>query len=116
MAENNTYIDGGVRINTPVSVLKNMGADKVIAITFVDDKKFSLGIKNVTGIDKDAFRLMLNSKDKEEINMADVNVRLNVKNVHIFDTSKAYYLICKGYNLIENNIHKIKAILEINNM
>lgn len=105
------YIDGGVKVNTPVNILKKMGADKIIAVTFIDNNKF--GINNVYGIPDTTLNKIYNS-NSDDVGKSDVNICLNINNVSLFDTSKSVYLANRGYNIVINNINKIKEILEIN--
>lgn len=107
------YIDGGVRVNTPVSVLKRMGADKVIAVTFNCNNKYNFGIKNIIGISEQSFNLLSHNSNISEQNIADVNVRLCIDNVSLLDFSKSQVLVTRGYNIIARNISKIKEMLDM---
>ncbi len=109
----NYYVDGGVRVNTPVEVLRKMGADKIIAVTFDCNKKTAFSIENVVGISSQAFNIMTHSSNMEEINTADVNVHLCLNNVSLLDISKATYAAKRGYNIVAKNIIKIKELLGI---
>ena len=106
------YVDGGVRVNTPVEVLKKMGADKIIAVTFDCNKRPTFSIDNVMGISSQAFNIMTHSSNIEEINMADVNVHLCLNGVSLLDVSKATYVAKRGYNIVARNIVKIKELLD----
>lgn len=105
------YIDGGVRVNTPVSVLKRMGAEKVIAVTFNCNNKYNFGIKNIIGISEQAFNLLSHNSNISEQNEADVNIRLCIDNVSLLDFSKSEMLFRRGYNIVSRNIGKIKEML-----
>lgn len=108
------YVDGGVRVNTPVEVLKKMGADKVIAVTFDCNKRPAFSIENVVGISTQAYNIMTHSINMDEIQKADVNIHLCLHNVSLMDVSKANYLAKRGYNIVARNILKIKEILSTN--
>ena len=112
--EDNYYVDGGVRVNTPVEVLKKMGADKVIAVTFDCNKRPTFSIQNIVGISTQAYNIMTHSINMDEIASADVNVHLCLHNVSLLDVSKAGYLAKRGYNIVARNILQIKQMLEIN--
>lgn len=109
----NYYVDGGVRVNTPVEVLRKMGADKIIAVTFDCNKKPSFNIQNVVGISTQAFNIMTHSSNIDEINTADVNIHLCLNNISLLDVSKATYVAKRGYNIVGRNIIKIKKMLGI---
>ena len=77
-----------------------------------DQKKRKIfGIKNVVGIPNDTIKSICNSSNNEQIN-SDVNIRLSIKNISIFDTSKPKYLANRGYQIVLRNINKIKEMLE----
>ena len=107
------YIDGGVRVNTPVNILKQMGADKVIAITFDCNKKTKFSIKNVIGISAKAFDILSHECASKEQQNADLNIKLCLNNVSLLDFSNPTYLANRGYNIIYRNINEIKRRLGI---
>lgn len=111
--DDNYYVDGGVRVNTPVEVLRKMGADKIIAVSFDCNKRPAFSIENVVGISTQAFNIMTHSSNEEEITAADVNIRLCLNNVSLLDVSKATYVAKRGYNIVARNIIKIKEMLGI---
>lgn len=108
------YVDGGVRVNTPVEVLRKMGADKVIAVTFDCNKRPTFSIENVVGISTQAYNIMTHSVNMAEIASADVNLHLCLPGVSLLDVSKATYIAKRGYNIVARNIVRIKEMLEIN--
>lgn len=107
------YIDGGVRVNTPVNVLKQMGADKVIAVTFDCNKIDKNNLKNVIGITSQAFDILTHEASESEVENADINIRICTKNITLLDFSKSIYLAKKGYYLVNNNIEYIKEKIGI---
>ncbi|MBR6689191.1 MAG: patatin-like phospholipase family protein [Clostridia bacterium] len=107
------YIDGGVRVNSPIDVLRKMGADKIIVVTFNCNKGNHLGIENVIGISSQAFNIMSHESNKDKVELADVNVKLCLNNVSLLDFSSATDLAHRGYNIIANNIDKIRKSLGI---
>ena len=110
------YVDGGVRVNTPVEVLRKMGADKVIAVTFDCNKKPTFNIENVVGISTQAFNIMTHSSNVDEIASADVNVHLCLPNISLLDVAKSTYAAKRGYNIVARNIVRIKEMLGINTL
>lgn len=109
--EDKTYVDGGVRVNTPTEILKKMGADKVIAVTFDCNKKSNFSIDNVVGISSQAFNIMSHNSNKENVDNADVNIRLCLNKVSLLDFSNANYIATRGYNIVARNICRIKEKL-----
>lgn len=107
------YVDGGVRVNTPIEVLKKMGADKIIAVTFNCNKRPTFSIENVVGISTQAFNIMTHSSNMDEIGLADVNIHLCLNNVSLLDLSKSTEIAKRGYYIVQRNIFKIKEMLGI---
>lgn len=107
------YMDGGVRVNTPVNVLKEMGADKVIAVSFDCNKMNKNNLKNVIGITSQAFDLLTHEASECEQVNADINIRVCARNVTLLDFSKSVFLAKKGYFLVNNNIEYIKEKIGI---
>lgn len=111
--EDKQYIDGGIRVNTPVNILKQMGADKVIAITFNCNKRSKFGIRNIIGISAQAFDILNHSSSEKEQLQADLNIKLCLNNISLLDFSNPAYIAQRGYNVIYNNIGEIKRRLGI---
>lgn len=106
------YIDGGVRVNTPVDILRKMGAEKIIAVTFDCNKNTGFGIQNVIGISTQAFNIMTHDNNFDEVETADVNIRLCLNNVSLLDLSNSTNVAKRGYNIVARNIDTIKEKLE----
>lgn len=111
--DNIEYIDGGVRVNTPVKILKQMGAKNTIAVTFDCNKRERMGAYNFIGVSEQAFNLLSHSSNECEQDMADINLRLCISNVSLLDFSKTSILVQRGYNLVARNIQEIKKRLEL---
>lgn len=111
MISDKYYIDGGVRVNTPVEVLRKMGADKIVAVTFDCNKNSGFGLQNIIGISTQAFNIMSHDTNFDEVKTADVNIRLCLNNVSLLDLSNATNVARRGYNIVARNIDKIKEKL-----
>lgn len=107
--ENELYVDGGVRVNTPVKILKEMGADFVIAISFDCNGVDKRAIRNVVGITSQALDILMHESSESEQKYANINARICAKNVSLLDFSKSVYLTKKGYDIINYNIDYIKG-------
>ncbi|MDD2627591.1 MAG: patatin-like phospholipase family protein [Clostridia bacterium] len=112
--EGNIYIDGGVRVNTPVKILKEMGAKKVIAISFDCNRLDNKNLKNIIGITNQAIDILIHEADEDEQKLADINIRICTKGVSLLDFNKSIQLTRKGYYVINNNIKYIKDKIGIN--
>lgn len=111
--DNKQYIDGGIRVNTPVNILRQMGAEKVIAITFTCNKRTKFGIKNIIGISAQAFNILNHSSSEKEQLNADLNIKLCLNDVSLLDFTNPSYVVKRGYNIIYNNMDEIKKRLNI---
>ncbi len=106
-------IDGGVRMNTPVKVLKDMGATKVITISFDDSKKAEMCNFNIVDVTLKSFDIMGHESDYRQFDMSDYIVNIKMGNVSLLECSKASYAANIGYMVTKNNIDKIKEAFAI---
>lgn len=106
-------VDGGVRVNTPVTVLKNMGADKVISVSFDKNKKYTDNSLNIISISLKAFDIMSHQVNEEELHKSDLIIRPKIPgNISLLDCSKTNFLAKAGYNRTKELINDIKNIIE----
>lgn len=105
-------VDGGVRVNTPVSILKEMGAKKTLAVCFDKNDKCDTYSKNIIGITMKTFDIMGHQVNEDEISKADFVITPDVEDVGLLDCSKTRKIINQGYYATKNNIDKIKEMLE----
>lgn len=111
--EGKPYIDGGIRANTPVDILRKMGADKVISISFDCNNINNTGIGNIICISNQSFNILSHDASENEIKNADVNIRICLENTSLLDFSNPVYLAMEGQKAINRNIKAIKEKLEI---
>lgn len=111
--EGRILVDGGVRVNTPVSILKEMGARKVLAVCFDKNDKCDTYSKNIIGITMKTFDIMGHQVNEEELKEADFVLTPDVEDVGLLDCSKTRKIVNQGYYAVKNNIDKIKKVLEI---
>lgn len=95
--DTNLLIDGGVRVNTPVLVLRKMGADVIIACTFDKNDKCSTYNTNIISIAMKAFDIMGHQINVSEIENADIVIRPNIEDVGLLDFAKTNTLARQGY-------------------
>lgn len=104
-------IDGGVRVNTPVSILKSMGADKVLAVSFDKNKISITKDLNIISVAMKSFEIMGNKLNSSELEIANLVITPYVANASLLDCSKINQLATEGYNITKKNINKIKEII-----
>lgn len=105
-------VDGGVRVNCPTEILKQMGATKVLAVSFDDSKESKLTNMNVVSVAMKTFDIMGHEVNKEQVDLADYVLNIKVDNVSLLDFSKINYSAMVGYKVTKENIGKIKELLK----
>lgn len=105
-------VDGGVRVNTPVTVLRKMGADNVISVSFDKNKKYTDKGLNVISISLKAFDIMSHQVNEAELHLSDLIIRPKIpSNISLLDCSKTNFLIKTGYLETKNMLTDIKRII-----
>lgn len=111
--EGRILVDGGVRVNTPVTVLRNMGADKVISVSFDKNKKYTDNSLNIISISLKAFDIMSHQVNEKELHKSDLIIRPKIPaNISLLDCSKNNFLARAGYNRTKELINDIKNIIK----
>ena len=104
-------VDGGVRVNTPVSITRYMGADKVIAINLDVNKSYMNNSLNIVSVALKAFNIMSHEINKKELEKADIVISPEIPNkISLLDCSKTNYLVNAGYIATKKVINEIKEI------
>lgn len=104
-------VDGGVVENTPISILRKMGAAKVIAITFAEDEEVNK-VNNFMDVLVESFESQSSEIRKIKNKDADILITLKLPNISLLDIEKSNIIANKGYYLIKNNINKIKELIK----
>lgn len=104
------FIDGGTKDNLPVKVLKDMGAEKVIALSFKMDEYvpkediFAILLRTV-----DIFSLKDVRKAQKE---ADLAIEIDCQGTTLLEIDNADEVVKKGYDTIMQNKDKILELLK----
>lgn len=104
-------VDGAVRMNCPVEILKKMGADKVIAVTFDDNKSSKLSDYNVISITMKSFDIMGHEINKEQLDLANYIINPKINNTSLLDCKNLNYIANIGYNTTKENIAQIREAI-----
>lgn len=110
MYKNYMLVDGGLRKNVPVSILKNMGADKIIAVCF-DNIKYGLKDSSIITVAMKCVDIMGYDVNKNEIELADIVIKPKIGNTSLIDFNKCRALANEGYKETKKIMPKIKALL-----
>lgn len=107
--EDKILIDGGVLDNTPIKILKENGAEKVLAIRF-DSDKVTLE-SNVMDITMKTIDIMGNKLCDEQFEMCDYILTIPSDGTGLLDVDKLDFCYKSGYNEMMKNIDKIRKNL-----
>lgn len=102
-------IDGGTVNNLPVDVLKKMGAEKTIAISF--DLNQYTPSQNIEGILIRALDIFSLSSVKKGQDLADVNIKIFNPDTSLVKIKDLQETIEHGYNAVMNKKEEIIALL-----
>ena len=98
-------IDGGVLDNTPIKILKDNGAEKVIAIKFDSDTVTSES--NVMDITMKTIDIMGNKLCDEQFEMCDYTITIPSDGTGLLDVDKLDFCYKSGYTETMKNINEI---------
>ena len=101
-------IDGGVRMNTPAEILKNMGADKVITVSFDDNKKTNINNFNIVDVTLKSFDIMGHEMEYNQLKKSDYVIMPKLIDVSLLECDKVSYAANIGYMETRKQIEKIK--------
>jgi len=109
--KNYQFIDGGVCDNLPVREVKKIGnVDKIIGIKFnIKSKK---QINTMYNIVMQSVDLMTETLIKEDVNISDYILNIDLKSVHPFNIKKIDFCYEEGYKQTMENMDGIKKALE----
>lgn len=103
------FIDGGVLDNTPIKVLKENNAHKVIAIRFDSDTVNENS--NVMDITMKTIDIMGNKLCDEQLEMSDYILTIPSDGTGLLEVDNIDYCYKSGYNETMKQIEKIKNLL-----
>ena len=106
-------VDGGVRMNTPVTILNEIkeNNEKIISVSFekVDGNRVP---QNIIDVSLKSFDIMGHHVNQNEIEKSDFDIEIESKGISLLDISKIDYMVNLGYNTTKKNLDKIKSVLE----
>lgn len=104
-------VDGGVRANLPVEIIRQMGAKKVIAVNLGYSGYPVPEVDNIIEVSLQAIELMIYQITRPSINSADIIISPSIGNVQHNDLSKIDYIIECGYQAAKAAMPQIKQML-----
>lgn len=104
------FIDGGTKDNLPVKILKDMGAEKTLALSFrIDDYEPKADIFGILLRTVDIFSLKDVRKAQKE---ADLAIEIDCRGTSLLEITDADEVIKTGYDTIMNHKEDILKILK----
>lgn len=103
------FVDGGVLDNTPIKILKQNGADKVIAIKFDSDSVNKES--NVMDITMKTIDIMGNKLCDEQFEISDYTLTIPSDGTGLLDVENLDYCYKSGYNETIRQINEIKKAI-----
>lgn len=105
-------VDGGVSEGLPVSVLKEMGASRVIGVNLGYSGQMKKEIDNIIEIGNQAIDIMSYQITRLRTATADCIINPCIYDVGLMDIEKIPECIQRGYESVSNNIDLIKKALK----
>lgn len=104
-------VDGGLRKNIPVSILKNMGADKVIAVD-LENKISPLREENILNIGMRCIDILGRHVNEDELKKSDLVIRpKNISKIGMLDFNYINIAANEGYFETKKRINDIKTVI-----
>ena len=104
------FIDGGILNNIPVNDLKEIGADKVIAVNFDSDKIEDNS--NAIDITMKILDVMGNKISDEDLEESDYTITVPTNGTGLLDVEKIDFCYKSGYETTLKQIEKIKDVIK----
>lgn len=104
-------LDGGILNNLPVDVVKNLGADKIIAVKFNSDSIDNSS--NIIQIGMKTIDMMSNKISEINANNSDFILTIDSDGTSLLDIENIDYCFESGYNTAISNMDKIKEVLNM---
>ncbi|MBP7791813.1 MAG: patatin-like phospholipase family protein [Candidatus Goldbacteria bacterium] len=103
------YVDGGILNNVPISIVKKMGADFIIAVDLLANSRIDiLKNNNIFNIVWSSWTLSIQQYTRvTQYKDADIVIKPNILNINPFDTFKKEEIISIGSNITEGMIINI---------
>jgi NTE family protein len=108
---NRMLMDGGIIENVPVSPLRSMGAEVVVAVNLSADRRYRIP-EDIIDILFNAFDIAIDENTKEQMKDADVVIEPHLADFRSMDVSQFEILIAEGRRAALACIPRIREALE----
>jgi len=104
-------VDGGIRANLPVDIMRQMGAQRVIAVNLGYTGTPQPQVDNALEISMQALNIMMYQINRNSIESADVVIDPVIVNHGLTDFNKMDYLVECGYKAAREAMPAIKRMM-----
>ncbi len=106
------YVDGGITNNLPISSMRDMGADIIIASNATNYLATDTDLTNISSFTNQLINIMMFSKIKDELTQADIIIRPSTKHIKNTEFSRFKELLTLGYYETYSHIDSILSIVK----
>ncbi len=107
-----TVIDGGAASNVPVSEVRVLGADVVLAVDVIPKVILTDVPDNLATMADRGLDLLLSKAAQHAIKEADMSIFPIRENITSFDIKKSDRMIELGYQAVKNHLEEIQALFK----
>jgi NTE family protein len=104
-------VDGGIAEDVPISPLRPMGADIVVAVNLSAERRYSKP-DNIIDVILNAFDVAIDEGTKVQVRAADVLIEPRLSDFPRMDVSRIDELVAEGYRSAEAAVGKIRHFLD----
>lgn len=104
-------VDGGIAEDVPISPLRPMGADFIVAVNLSAERLYRRP-ENIIDIILNAIDIAIDEDTKAQVQSADVLIEPRLSHFPRMDVNKIDELIAEGYRATEASVGKIRLLLE----
>jgi NTE family protein len=108
--DDRVLVDGGVINNLPCSLVRKMGANKVIAVDLNANPSNDQPPENLLDITYRSFAIMLNNSSMEGRSNADIVIQPELHDYNYHDLSKADEMVQKGEEAAKALLKRLKRL------
>ncbi len=104
-------VDGGILEDVPVSPLRAMGADTIVAVNLSADRRYRQP-EDIIDVLMNAFDLAIDEDTKEQVKAADILIEPHLSDFRRMDVSQIDALVAEGHRAASEAVAAIRAALE----
>lgn len=112
IVEGMRLVDGGLRDNLPVDIIRLMGADKVIAVHLGYEGTPAPYVDNIAEISLQSLDILIYQVTRPNLEKANVIITPVIENVKHNDLHKIDYIIDCGYRALKEAMPQIREMLQ----